>query len=72
MESFWSTLKNELVHRSSFASRAEARTAIFEYVEVFSNRKRLHSALDFMSPVDFENKNNESKTTRAHCPTPVR
>lgn len=58
MESFWSTLKNELVHRRSFATRAEARTAIFEYVEVFYNRQRLHSALDYQSPVDFENQNN--------------
>ena len=58
MESFWSTLKSELVHRQSFATRAEARTAIFEYVEVFYNRQRLHSALDYKSPVDFENQNN--------------
>lgn len=57
MESFWSTLKGELVHRNSFATRAEARSAIFEYVEVFYNRVRLHSALDYMSPVDFENQN---------------
>ena len=58
MESFWSTLKNELVHRQIFATRAQARAAIFEYVEVFYNRQRLHSALDYQSPVDFENQNN--------------
>jgi transposase InsO family protein len=58
MESFWSTLKSELVHRQTFATRAEARTAIFEYVEVFYNRQRLHSALGYQSPVDFENQNN--------------
>jgi putative transposase len=58
MESFWSTLKNELVHRQTFATRAQARAAIFEYVEVFYNRQRLHSALDYKSPVDFENQNN--------------
>ena len=58
MESFWSTLKNELVHRRTFATRAQARAAIFEYVEVFYNRQRLHSALDYKSPVDFENQNN--------------
>lgn len=58
MESFWSTLKSELVHRRTFATRAEARAAIFEYVEVFYNRQRLHSALDYKSPVDFENQNN--------------
>lgn len=58
MESFWSTLKSELVHRQSFPTRAAARLAIFEYVEVFYNRQRLHSALDYQSPVDFENQNN--------------
>jgi transposase InsO family protein len=57
-ESFWSTLKNELVHRQAFATRAAARQAIFEYVEVFYNRLRLHSALGYKSPVDFENQNN--------------
>ena len=54
MESFWSTLKEELVHRRSFASRAEAASAIFDYIETFYNRERLHSALGFMSPVEFE------------------
>jgi putative transposase len=54
MESFWGKLKTELVYRRSFATRQEARLAIFEYVEVFYNRVRLHSALGFKSPVDFE------------------
>ena len=54
MESFWSTLKEELVHRRSFASRAEAAAAIFDYIEAFYNRERLHSALGFLSPVEFE------------------
>ena len=54
MESFWGKLKGELVHRHAFATRQEARLAIFEYVEVFYNRTRLHSALGFKSPVDFE------------------
>jgi putative transposase len=58
MESFWGKLKTELIHRRKFASPAEARTAIFEHVEVFYNRRRLHSALGFMSPVDFENQTN--------------
>jgi putative transposase len=58
MESFWSTLKSELIHRQTFVTRAQARTAIFEYVEVFYNRQRLHSALGYQSPVDFENQNN--------------
>jgi transposase InsO family protein len=55
MESFWSRLKSKLVQRREFASREEARLAIFEYVEVFYNRVRLHSALGYKSPVDFEN-----------------
>ena len=54
MESFWSTLKEELVHRRSCASRAEAAGAIFDYIETFYNRERLHSALGFLSPVEFE------------------
>jgi len=54
MESFWSSLKRELVHRRQFATRAEARAAVFEWIEVFYNRERLHSALGYHSPVDFE------------------
>jgi transposase InsO family protein len=54
MESFWSTLKRELVHRFEFTTRAEARAAIFEWIEVFYNRERFHSALGYQSPVDFE------------------
>ncbi len=58
MESFWSSLKRELVYRCQFATRAQARAAIFEWIEVFYNRERLHSALGFQSPVDFETKLN--------------
>jgi len=58
MESFWGTLKAELLAGRTFATRAQARLAIFEYVEVFYNRTRLHSALGYLSPVDFENKLN--------------
>lgn len=54
MESFWSSRKRELVHRRQFATRAEARAAVFEWSEVFYNRERLHSALGYHSPVDFE------------------
>ena len=54
MESFWSSLKRELVHRCEFATRAEAKAAIFEWIEVFYNRERFHSALGFKSRVDFE------------------
>jgi putative transposase len=55
MESFWATLKTELLAgRPTPATRRAAETAIFDYVEVFYNRKRLHSALGYQSPVDFE------------------
>jgi transposase InsO family protein len=54
MESFWSTLKLELVYRRHFATRAEATTAIFNYIEGFYNRTRRHSALGYQCPLDFE------------------
>ena len=58
MESFWSTLKMELVYRRDFATREQARTEIFDFIEVFYNRQRSHSAINFLSPVDFELLNN--------------
>ena len=58
MESFWSTLKLELVYRQDFQTRAQARTRIFDYIESFYNRQRTHSALGYRSPVDFEIQNN--------------
>jgi len=54
MESFWSTLKTEMVYRKRFQCHGDARIALFEYIEVFYNRKRLHSALGYRSPVEFE------------------
>lgn len=53
-ESFFHTLKTELVHQQRFLSRDEARQAVFEYIEVFYNRDRLHSANGYLSPVDYE------------------
>jgi len=55
-ESFFHTLKTELVHHDNFKTRAEAQHTIFEYIEVFYNRIRLHSANDYCSPVDYENR----------------
>jgi putative transposase len=58
IESFWSTLKLELVYRGHFATRSQARTQIFDYIEKFYNRQRAHGSLDYHSPVDFELLNN--------------
>jgi putative transposase len=54
IESFWATLKKELVYQTVFATREQARSAIFEFIEVFYNRYRLHSSLDYTSPATFE------------------
>jgi putative transposase len=54
MESFWSTLKTECVNEQRYATREQARQSIFEYIEVFYNRKRLHSSLGYLSPETFE------------------
>jgi transposase InsO family protein len=53
-ESFFSTIKVELVYETAWATRAEARTAIFEYLEVFYNGERRHSSLGYLSPAAFE------------------
>jgi putative transposase len=53
-ESFFSTLKAELVERSHWRSRSELRSALFEYIEVFYNRKRLHSTLAYRTPAEVE------------------
>ena len=58
MESFFGTLKSECVDRQSFASRAQARLVIFEYLEAFYNRQRLHSSLGYLSPVTYEQQAN--------------
>jgi len=54
VESFFGTLKTELIHHHTYATRNEARLALFEYLEVFYNRKRRHSALDYHSPAEYE------------------
>jgi transposase InsO family protein len=54
MESFWATLKEECCGQTIFSTRIEAKAAIFEYIEVYYNRKRIHSSLGYISPVDYE------------------
>ena len=54
VESFFSSLKNELTLHERYLSRAQARTAVFDYIEMFYNRERQHSYLGYLSPVEFE------------------
>ncbi len=54
VESFWGKLKTEMAHHQRFATKEEARAAVFEYIEMFYNRKRLHAALGYVSPEAFE------------------
>ena len=55
LESFHASLKKDLIHRRSWPTKAEARTAVFDYIEAFYNRRRRHSTLGMLSPVDYEN-----------------
>jgi putative transposase len=59
-ESFFSTVKNELVHHCSFSSREGATRALGDYIELFYNRRRLHQALGYVSPVEFESRHGVS------------
>jgi transposase InsO family protein len=54
MESFYHTLKVELIYQNTYQTRREARRAIFEYIEIFYNRERLHSSLGYCSPEEYE------------------
>ena len=54
MESFFHSLKVEQVHHDGYRTRDEARAVIFDYIEIFYNRQRKHSYIDYQSPVDFE------------------
>ena len=53
-ESFFHTLKTELIHHEQFKTRLEAKLAIFEYIEIFYNKTRIHSTNGYLSPVEFE------------------
>jgi len=55
-ESFFGSLKNEHVHHEDYRTRSQARQSIFEYIEVFYNRKRRHAFLNYMTPVEYEEK----------------
>jgi putative transposase len=54
MESFWGTLKTELVHHQKFKTRQQAKEEITEYIEIFYNRQRKQERLEYLSPVEFK------------------
>ena len=58
MESFFASLKKELVHREDYATREQAKASIFEYIEVFYNRVRRHSSLGYVAPAEYERTHN--------------
>jgi transposase InsO family protein len=60
MESFFASLKKELVHHEDYATRDEARASIFEYIEAFYNRVRRHSALGYVAPAEYERTHNRN------------
>ena len=62
-ESFFGTLKVELVHDATWATRTTARTALFEYIEVFYNGQRRHSTLGYLSPRAFEQRHQHQALT---------
>ena len=60
MESFFASLKKELVHGEDYATRGEARSSIFEYIKAFDNRVRRHSSLGYVAPAEFERTHNQT------------
>lgn len=54
MESFWSSMQIELLNRQRWNTRVELANAIFDYIEIFHNRRRRHSSLGYLSPIEFE------------------
>jgi len=65
MESFFATLKKELVHRRRFKTREEAKIAIIDYIETWYNSRRSHSSLDYMSPMEYEQQNKQENSLAA-------
>jgi transposase InsO family protein len=68
MESFFGTLKSECVHHVTYRTRDEARVDLFSYIEVFYNRRRIHSALDYVSPQEYEHIYFQQSVGLTPCP----
>ncbi len=64
-ESFFASLKLECIYRQALPTRAHARRTVFDYIEVFFNRRRLHSSLGYCTPADYENKIRNHNTAHA-------
>ncbi|KAB2952024.1 IS3 family transposase [Heliorestis acidaminivorans] len=65
-ESFFSTIKTELIYLQRYKTREEARKAVFEYIEIFYNRKRLHQSLGYLSPKEYLEEHRKSKKQKVN------
>jgi putative transposase len=70
-ESFFASLQCELIDRKSWQTKTEARLALFTYIEAWYNPRRRHSALDYLSPMNYENKRSRSPTPRGEHGLPT-
>jgi len=70
-ESFFATIKKELIHRRSWPTRAELSTEVFDYIAIFYNRQRRHSTLGQRSPVDYEMVTRSDTGPSGSTPTPT-
>ena len=68
-ETFFATLKKELVNRRSWPSRRELQSAVFEYIEAFDNRQRRHSTLGMLSPAEYEQPHPRTTSSKIKQPT---
>jgi transposase InsO family protein len=65
MESFWSSMQIELLNRQRWKTRVELANATFDYIEIFHNRQRRHSALGYLTPIEYELRSNQNTITAA-------
>ena len=68
-ESFFATLECELLDRRRFTTQAEARMAVFEFIEGWYNPHRRHSALDYLSPINYERRHAAEPKSESHQPS---